>query len=137
MYWTLTIASTSTSTIAILLAVAAKSLQSCLTLCNPMDCSPPGSSVHGIVHHCLLCLGNYVLEFELKFVLFFFFFLLSRASFKEHPSSSELYFKEALKSVLINMLILPLLWNSNFMIQKLHVLGCSWLRGQQCIPWDV
>ena len=25
------------------------SLQSCLTLCNPMDCSPPGSSVHGIL----------------------------------------------------------------------------------------
>ena len=25
----------------------AKSLQSCLTLCNPMDCSPPGTSVHG------------------------------------------------------------------------------------------
>ena len=29
--------------------VHAKSLQSCLTLCNPMDCSPPGSSVHGIL----------------------------------------------------------------------------------------
>ena len=26
----------------------AKSLQSCPTLCDPMDCSPPGSSVHGI-----------------------------------------------------------------------------------------
>ena len=26
----------------------ANSLQSCLTLCNPMDCSPPGSSVLGI-----------------------------------------------------------------------------------------
>ena len=26
-----------------------KSLQSCLTLCNPVDCSPPGSSVHGIL----------------------------------------------------------------------------------------
>ena len=25
----------------------AKPLQSCLTLCDPMDCSPPGSSVHG------------------------------------------------------------------------------------------
>ena len=25
----------------------AQSLQSCPTLCNPMDCSPPGSSVHG------------------------------------------------------------------------------------------
>ena len=24
----------------------AKSLQSCLTLCDPMDCSPPGFSVH-------------------------------------------------------------------------------------------
>ena len=26
---------------------AAKSLQSCLILCDSMDCSPPGSSVHG------------------------------------------------------------------------------------------
>ena len=24
-------------------------LQSCLTLCDPMDCRPPGSSVHGIL----------------------------------------------------------------------------------------
>ena len=24
--------------------------QSCLTLCDPMDCSPPGSSIHGILH---------------------------------------------------------------------------------------
>ena len=23
--------------------------QSCLTLCDPMDCSPPGSSIHGIL----------------------------------------------------------------------------------------
>ena len=29
--------------------VHAKLLQLCLTLCNPMDCSPPGSSVHGIL----------------------------------------------------------------------------------------
>ena len=29
-------------------AAAAKSLQSCPTLCNPMDCSLPGSSVHVI-----------------------------------------------------------------------------------------
>ena len=27
----------------------AEFLQSCLILCNPMDCSPPGSSVHGIL----------------------------------------------------------------------------------------
>ena len=30
-------------------AAAAKSLQSCLTLCDPVDGSPPGSSVHGIL----------------------------------------------------------------------------------------
>ena len=28
---------------------AAKSLQSCRTLCDPMDCSLPGFSVHGIL----------------------------------------------------------------------------------------
>ena len=28
---------------------AAKSLQSCPTLCNPIDSSPPGSPVHGIL----------------------------------------------------------------------------------------
>ena len=27
----------------------AKLLQSCPALCDPMDCSPPGSSVHGIL----------------------------------------------------------------------------------------
>ena len=29
--------------------VHAESLRSCLTLCNPMDCSPPGSSIYGIL----------------------------------------------------------------------------------------
>ena len=32
----------------------AKSLQSCPALCNPMDCSPPGSSVHGILQARIL-----------------------------------------------------------------------------------
>ena len=35
-------------------ACGAKSLQSCLTLCNPMDCSPPGSSVHGTLQARIL-----------------------------------------------------------------------------------
>ena len=30
-------------------AAAAKSLQSCLTLCNPRDSSPPGSPIPGIL----------------------------------------------------------------------------------------
>ena len=28
--------------------------QSCPTLCDPMDCSPPGSSVHGILQATIL-----------------------------------------------------------------------------------
>ena len=35
-------------------AASAKSLQSCLTLCNPIDGSPPGSSVPGILQARLL-----------------------------------------------------------------------------------
>ena len=34
--------------------VLAKSLQSCLTLWNPIDCSLPGSSVHGILQARIL-----------------------------------------------------------------------------------
>ena len=43
--------------------MCAKSLQSCLTLCNPMDCSPPGSSVQ---YSCPLqysCLGFFRQEY--------------------------------------------------------------------------
>ena len=32
----------------------AKSFQLCLTLCNPMNCSPPGSSVHEILQARIL-----------------------------------------------------------------------------------
>ena len=35
-------------------AAAAKSLQSCPTLCNPMDCSLSGCSVHGIIQARIL-----------------------------------------------------------------------------------
>ena len=39
---------------AAMVCVCAKSLQECLTLCDPMDCSPPGSSVHGIFQASIL-----------------------------------------------------------------------------------
>ena len=35
-------------------SLCAKSLQWCLTLWDPMDCSPPGSSVHGILQARIL-----------------------------------------------------------------------------------
>ena len=34
--------------------MCAKSLQLCPSLCDPMDCSPPGSSVHGILQARIL-----------------------------------------------------------------------------------
>ena len=34
--------------------VCMKSFQSCLTICDPMDCSLPGSSVHGILQARML-----------------------------------------------------------------------------------
>ena len=37
-----------------LVCMGAKLLQLCLTLCNPMDCTPPGSSVHGILQARIL-----------------------------------------------------------------------------------
>ena len=37
-----------------LMCVCVKSLRSCLTLCDPMDCSPPGSSVYRILQARIL-----------------------------------------------------------------------------------
>ena len=34
--------------------ICAKSLQSCLTLCDPIGCRPPGSSVYGILQAIIL-----------------------------------------------------------------------------------
>ena len=38
----------------IMIQSESKVAQSCPTLCNPMDCSPPGSSIHGILQTRIL-----------------------------------------------------------------------------------
>ena len=38
----------------VIVCMSAQSLQSCPTLCNHMDCSPPGSSIHGILQARIL-----------------------------------------------------------------------------------
>ena len=45
-------------------AAAAKSLQSCPTLSDPMDCSPPDSSVHGIFQARVLEWGAIALGYS-------------------------------------------------------------------------
>ena len=47
-------------------AAAAKSLQSCPTLCDPMDCSLPGSSIHGIFQATVLEWGANVLAHQVQ-----------------------------------------------------------------------
>ena len=37
-----------------MMSMCAQSLLSCLTLCDPMDCSPPDSFVHGILQARIL-----------------------------------------------------------------------------------
>ena len=36
------------------MSMCAKSLQLCPTLCDPLDCSPPGASVHKILQERIL-----------------------------------------------------------------------------------
>jgi len=47
--------------------MSAQSLQSCLPLCNPMDCSLPGSSVHGIFQARVLEWGAIAFSTELPY----------------------------------------------------------------------
>ena len=42
------------NTVVLVLEMRAKSIQSCLTLCDPMDCTPLGSSVYGILQARIL-----------------------------------------------------------------------------------
>ena len=48
--------------------VRAKLLQSCLTLCDRMDCSPPGSSVYGILQTRIL--EWVTISFSIRYLLF-------------------------------------------------------------------
>ena len=54
--------------------MCAKLLQSFPILCDPVDCSPPGSSVHGILQakilewgHALLCLEHMLHQIHYHF----------------------------------------------------------------------
>ena len=56
----ITVAATTVTTAAATItaaAAAAKSLQSCPSVCDPIDGSPPGSSIHGIFQVRLLECG--------------------------------------------------------------------------------
>ena len=54
IYWVLTMSQLPSKVILCTFLVGCLVAQLCLTLCNPMDCSPPGSSVHGILQARIL-----------------------------------------------------------------------------------
>ena len=56
-------------------AAAAKSLQSCLTLCDAIDSSPPGSSIRGIFQARVLEWGAIAFSSKCGQVLFIFPFI--------------------------------------------------------------
>jgi len=81
-----------------LYAAAAKSLQSCPTLRDPMDCSPPGSSVHGILQARVLAWG--AIDFSGRLYVIFQNPISFRKSLSNSPQSSA-SFKWFLKLLLL------------------------------------
>ena len=66
--------------------------QLCLTLLDPMDCSPPGSSVHGIFQARVLEWGAIALAQVKKNVYMYLYNPLARFSFIAQSSvCSEFY----------------------------------------------
>ena len=63
-------------------ANAAKSLQSCSTLCDPIDGSPPGSSVYGIGRWILYHSVNWEAPTLLNFMLYVFEYIKKRKMWK-------------------------------------------------------
>ena len=72
-------------------AAAAKSLQSCPTLRNPMDLSPPGSSVHGILQARVLEWGAIAFSaFSPRWLLILFSPQTSSTSSVPSPSGEQI-----------------------------------------------
>ena len=59
-----------------LLAATAKSLQSCPTLCNPMDRSPPGSPIHEILQARIL--EGFTISFSMRLIIGHLYYGLPR-----------------------------------------------------------
>ena len=89
----------------LLSAAAAKSLQSCPTLCDPMDCRLPGSSIHGIFWATVLEWGaiafSPLLSGQVQKTTEFY------QSFKKVPEDSQLEWQQSLVSQIAHLWALP------------------------------
>ena len=94
-------------------AATAKSLQSCPTLCKPIDCSPPGSPVPGIVQaRALECVA---IAFSLSS------YRNCERQRRDLPSSITAYFYQPVQ-------FLCCLWAVAFLVCDLQMGGfCHWI----------
>ena len=102
--------------------------ESCPTPSDPMDCSLPGSSVHGVFQARVLEWGAIAFsELKPKLCFFFFFFLFSSSTFSDCMFKSSLTTKKLL-STLSKMLIgnkILLLYSQKYTWASIPPL-CSW-----------
>ena len=105
--------------------------QSCPTLRDPMDCSPPGSSVHGIFqarvlewgYHCLLLQRPYLTSISKSFHILVFSISSKIAEIKANSSSKDNFLcRLSPKSAFINYPFLSV-FHSLYCIQ-LYPLNC-------------
>ena len=95
--------------------------QSCLTLCDPMDCSPPGSSVHEVFQEKYWSgvplpsprksLNNKSSEFYFNWSSFFFFLIFTKF----------LYLSVSLEDVIVKYLWRRLKWHLPIRITLIHL----------------
>ena len=113
--------------------------QSCLTLCDPMDCSPPGLSIHGdspakntgVVYTMPSSRSSQLRYWTQVFCIAGGFFTLELIGKPLHPLSFSEYI---LKSV--STIELTPLWDSEVSDNKGSVLSCSNLGGVGGDSWE-
>ena len=130
--------------------------QSCLTLCDPMDCSPPGSSIYGIFQARVLEWGAVTFsdlnasgwEKNILRILFLVLWVLETVVLIGVLKKKSHSIKHCNSSLVISVLVLletliSLFWIKhtegclNFKVHKLNKEECAsgkqWVGGKQCL----
>ena len=112
--------------------VCGKSLQSSPTLCDSMDCSPPGSSVHGIFQARILELVAVPSSRDQTFIssvfcidrAFFFLPLVPPGKPETHTSSNKTSSMKAFEICHFHLLLLAYI-NHNLLSAKFSNISCT------------
>ena len=107
--------------------------QSCLTLCDPMDCSPPGSSVHGISQVSILewvAISYFSSSKNSKMIIIYWYHSFSIY----YIPSSVLYLNDLKISLNFqNKPVRPVVWLLKFQVRLRKIK--YFIRGQTSSKW--